>query len=386
MKEYYSHFLKNHGKTIHLAGHSHHFWPDISLKGQMEYWEDSAKLSDEKWDYIFNHKLPKAQELIAQILHFNRPQDIAFAPNTHELLYRVFSCKLYRGRPVKVLTSDSEFHSFRRQIQRLEEENLVEVIRLNPLEVNFERKLLEQTPSADIVFLSQVFFNNGKVLSNSLIKSVAQAARPDTFVCIDGYHAFCAIPVELNEVYDRIFYLAGGYKYAQAGEGMCFMTLPQNCKLRPINTGWWASFEELESSQQSVVSYSPNGMRFSGSTQDMSAMYRFVAIWEHFFAQGITPENIHKKVRRLMEYFLSKLELRNRLVVKELDQIGHFLTLEFPNTEKCASAHEFLKENSIQADYRGQRLRFGFTPYLDEHDLDRALVAINSPNMKGLFS
>ena len=37
-------------------------------------------------------------------------------------------------------------------------------------------------------------------------------------------------------------YLAGGYKYAMAGEGACFMHCPPGFGARPRNTGWYASF------------------------------------------------------------------------------------------------------------------------------------------------
>ena len=43
---------------------------------------------------------------------------------------------------------------------------------------------------------------------------------------IDGYHGFMALPTDFAAIAGRAFYLAGGYKYAMAGEGVCFMHCP----------------------------------------------------------------------------------------------------------------------------------------------------------------
>ena len=31
---------------LHLAAHSHHLWPDASFSGQVECWDDAARLAD----------------------------------------------------------------------------------------------------------------------------------------------------------------------------------------------------------------------------------------------------------------------------------------------------------------------------------------------------
>ena len=51
---------------------------------------------------------------------------------------------------------------------------------------------------------------------------VGSVRNPETLVVIDGYHGFCAVPTSLRAIEDRAFYLAGGYKYAMSGEGVCF--------------------------------------------------------------------------------------------------------------------------------------------------------------------
>ena len=67
---------------------------------------------------------------------------IAFAPNTHEFLIRILSC--IEKDPVRVLSTDAEFHSFARQSQRLEEAGHMQVTRIpaEPFE-SFQDRFLD---------------------------------------------------------------------------------------------------------------------------------------------------------------------------------------------------------------------------------------------------
>jgi hypothetical protein len=48
---------------LHFAAHSHHFWPDVSREAQLEYWDDCAKLSDEKWEKVHRKERRNGGEL-----------------------------------------------------------------------------------------------------------------------------------------------------------------------------------------------------------------------------------------------------------------------------------------------------------------------------------
>src|SRR3989344_3661016 len=89
-----------------------------------------------------------------------------------------------------------------------------------------------------------------------------------------------AVPTDLSRLCKRAFYLAGSYKYAQGGEGCCFLVVPENCDLRPLNTGWFAGFADLASSMttRGQVRFSQDGFRFAGSTLDFSALYRLISV------------------------------------------------------------------------------------------------------------
>src|SRR5215475_5666026 len=101
-------------RRINLAAHSHHEWPDVTFEAQQRCWDDAARLAGDKWRLVFDELMPSLRAQIAAILHLPDPSTIAFAPNTHEFVRRVFSC-FPAHRPVRILTTDAEFHTFRRQ-------------------------------------------------------------------------------------------------------------------------------------------------------------------------------------------------------------------------------------------------------------------------------
>ena len=50
---------------LHVAAHSHHLWPDASFAGQVEAWDDAARLADNKWDRVMGEVWPEAQAHVA---------------------------------------------------------------------------------------------------------------------------------------------------------------------------------------------------------------------------------------------------------------------------------------------------------------------------------
>ena len=385
-KKHYSRFLSQLGNKLHFAAHSHHAWPDVSREAHLQCWDDSARLIDDKWEYIFSEVIPTAQKKIAELLNLKNEKQIAFAPNTHELLFRLLST-FELNTPIKILTTKNEFHSFRRQTQRMEEAGLVEITSVQADELIQDRnKLIKdlihklQNEHFDLFFISQVFFDSGLVLSEIEILELVQAAPAHTTICIDGYHAFAAIPVNLSKLEGRIFYLSGGYKYAQAGEGMCFMVVPQG-EWRPVNTGWFAEMDSLSHSKSSKVNYAPDGAAFFGSTQDVSGFYRFNAVWKFFEKEGISIPQIHSHVEKLQDLFLAHLSTTTLaaypLLNAEKGKRGHFLAFDLGTPENCAHYAKLLKEKGIITDHRGQRLRIGFGLYQNESDVMKLIAECN---------
>lgn len=382
MKAHFERALSADPERIHFAAHSHHLWPDVSFDAHVEAWNDAARLADRKWDHVFGAVIPEATGHIASRLKLRNGDSIAFAPNTHDLVVRLLSC-LPSDRPLRVLTTDAEFHSFARQTARLEEDGLMTVTRvLAAPHSSFVSRFAEAAGAAeagpyDLIYLSHVFFNSGYAIPD-LAACMAQAS-PESFIVVDGYHAFGAIPVDIGALQDRIFYLAGGYKYAMSGEGCCWLHAPAGFGARPRDTGWFAAFGALEAKNApGKVPYAEGGGRFLGATFDPSAIYRFNAVMRWLDAENLTPARIHAHVVKLEERFVAGLAsaapaLQESELVVPLGEAsrGQFLTFETP---RAAEIHAKLLAANIVTDVRGDRLRFGFAIYHDESDIDRGLA------------
>lgn len=374
-KRHFSRFLAASPDRLHVAAHSHHAWPDVTFDAQEQAWRDAVELADLKWDKVFGEVVPAAQRHVARQLGLPDADTIAFAPSTHDLMTRVLSC-FEKPTPLRILTTDSEFHSFERQTRRLEEAGRarVERVLLEPYET-FASRFCEAAGRGghDLVYVSHVFFDSGFVLED-LAALVESVPHRETFVVIDGYHAFMARPVDLAGIQGRVFFVGGGYKYAMSGEGVCFLHAPPGYGERPLVTGWFAGFADLEAGVRRV-SYPRGGGRFLGATFDPSALYRFVAVQEWLEREGITVADIHERVRALQRLFLEKLARLPRAGLSE-DQLvpatsfrarGNFLTFRFPGAAEMQ--RELLAKNVI-VDVRGDRLRIGFGIYHDREDVE----------------
>ena len=370
----FSSALRQIPARLHAAAHSHHLRPDVLRGAQQACLEDAFELADRKWQKFFDVVYPSAQAHVARLLGTGRPENIVFAASTHELLLRVLSCF---STPVRILTSDSEFHSASRQFQRLEEAGLARVTRVpaEPFSSFPERFAAAARSAQDLVFVSHVFFNSGYVVPD-LEALVAAVADPATFVVVDGYHAFCALPVDLRRLQQRIFYLAGGYKYAMSGEGACFLHAPDGYGPRPVDTGWFAGFGALESSAAGQVPYAADASRFAGATLAPDGIYRLDAVLTLLAAEGVDAGLVHERVQALQELFLERLTTPALPAAQLLvpGARGNFLTWRTPS---AASVQQRLSELGIICDHRDDRLRLGFGLYHDPADIAALADIVN---------
>lgn len=380
-KKYYSRFLAAQSQVIHFACHSHHYWPDVTRDAHLSYWDDSARYVDEKWNYFFSNVIPKAQSLIAKNISLSSGENIVFAPNTHEFVFRLLS-QLFEKNKVRILTTDSEFYSFDRQINRLAELSNVEVLKVatQPFE-SFEERFLEAASKHeyDMVFVSHVFFNSG--FSCDIDRILDGLKESKSTLVVDGYHSFMALPINFQPHEDRVFFLAGSYKYAQGGEGGCFLHVPKGTRHRPLYTGWFAELAQLDN-VGAATAYPTSAMQYAGSTMDFSAVYRLNAVLDLFSDDGITSAEIHAHIRNLQRVFIEEMKKSSHPLLNETsllffgDNWGHFLTFELPGVTETQILVEQLREKEIVTDSRGNRLRFGFGLYLSEADVRKACALI----------
>jgi selenocysteine lyase/cysteine desulfurase len=373
LKTHFSRFLGASPGRLHFAAHSHHPWPDVTYEAHQAAWTDAARMMDDKWEHVFGSVIPGAQTAVAGVLGLSDPKTLTFAPNTHDFVTRIFSCL---EPPVRLLTTDAEFHSFSRQSRRWEEEGLAIVDRIpaEPFDTFAERFTTEARAGVhDLIYLSSVFFDSGFVVPD-LDRIVSAVPENRALVVIDGYHSFMARPVTLEAIQDRVFFLAGGYKYAMAGEGACFLHAPPGYAPRPVDTGWYAGFETLETRPGDQVPYRADGSRFSGATYDPSGIYRLKAALEWCGEVGLTVDVIHEHALRLQQRFLDAGALPGDLTPDRSQERGNFLTFR---TDEAGDIYRALHGLGVVTDRRGDRLRIGFGVYQDEDDVDRLIEAVS---------
>jgi kynureninase len=359
-----------------LTGHSHQAWPDRGFEGQLSAWLDAAQYVDDKWDHAFI-QADQVREGFASLLG-NAGGGIALGVSTHELVVRVLSALPLRTRP-RLVTTDGEFHTIRRQLDRLEEEGLtVARIPEAPLESLATRLGRAVDDRTALVLVSAVFFDTGRI-ARGLAEVAESCRRHGSRLLVDAYHALNVVPVSLKEEgLDDAFIVGGGYKYCQLGEGNCFLRIPPDTDLRPVVTGWFSEFTVLRDRHRSErVAYGPGADQFAGATYDPTSHYRAVRVFEFFREHGLTPALLREVSQHqigLLASTFDALDLDPAVLSRDhtcpLAEIGGFLALRSPVAAALARS---LRARGVWTDSRGDVLRLGPAPYLSDRQLQDAI-------------
>ncbi|MFB9687947.1 kynureninase [Amycolatopsis plumensis] len=363
-----------------LSGHSHQAWPDVAEEGLLESFADAARDVDAKWERAF----AKADQLRAgfRLLLGDPHGEYALGASTHDLVLRFLSAMELPRRP-RLVTTDGEFHTLRRQLARLEEEG-VEIVRvpLEPVTTLAERVAGEVDGNTAAVLVSAVLFETSRLVPG--LAHLADVCRGRSIeLLVDAYHALGVVPFALHDLgLTNAWVLGGGYKYLQLGEGNCFLRLPAHAQeLRPVITGWYAEFGALADERHpDQVPYAIGGDRFAGATYDPASHYRGVRVQRFFAEQGLTPEFLRQVSQHqvgLLASVFDSLGLPEDLVTRdrsvELERLGGFLSL------RCADAaglQAALAVEGVRTDSRGPYLRFGPAPYLSDTQLETAMSTL----------
>lgn len=362
-----------------LTGHSHQAWPDAAHAGQLRAFDDAARLVDDKWPVAFEQAARVGRGFAR--LHDDGAGSYVLASNTHELVARFLSALPLRQRP-RLLTTDGEFHSIRRQLARLEEEG-IEVVRVPSADPHAiaERLIAAVDDRTAAVLASAVLFHSGRIVPG-LGRVLAAAQRHGAELLVDLYHASNVVPYSLpGEGLDGAYAVGGGYKYCQLGEGNAFLRTPPDCTLRPVITGWYAEFDALaDPAHPQRVAYGRGAARFAGATYDPTSHYRAAAVFDFFDRMGLEVPFLRRVSQHqvgLLAHAFDRLDLdpaRLRRPAVPIDELGGFLVLESPQAaELCAE----LRRRGVLTDCRGHRLRLGPAPYLSDRQLRDAIAALD---------
>ncbi len=365
---------------ILLTGHSHQAWPDCGFEGQTDAWNDAAELADEKWGRAME-KADDVRRGYARLLHAPAGE-IALGQNTHELVTRFLSALPLDRRP-RLVTTDEEFHTIRRHLDRLSEEGRLEVVRVaaTPVATLTERLAAAVDGRTAAVLVSSVLFATSRIVPNLGALAVA-CRRHGAELLVDAYHQLNVVPADMaRDGLESAFVVGGGYKYCQLGEGVAFLRVPPaRDDLRPILTGWYSEFARLTQRADGEVPYGEGPARWAGATYDPTSHYRAARVFRFFEEEGLTAERLRDISQHqvgLVASAFDALDLDPAAITRDratpVTDLGGFLALRAPSAGAIGAA---LRDRGVLTDHRGEILRLGPAPYLRDEQLRAAVTAL----------
>jgi kynureninase len=360
-----------------LTGHSHQAWPDVGFEAQQNAWLDAARYVDDKWEHAFA-QADLVRRGFARLLG-DAGGGIALGASTHELLVRLISALPLQTRP-KLITTDGEFHTIRRQLDRLAEAGL-EIVRVPeaPVESVAARLADRVDDRTALVLVSTVFFDSARI-ARGYADLAERCRNHGARLLLDVYHQLNVVPISLaDEGLADAFVVGGGYKYCELGEGNTFLRLPCDVDdLRPVITGWYSEFSALAHADRSPrVAYGQGADRFAGATYDPTSHYRAAAVFGFFEERELTPPLLREVSQHQIGQLASTFDALNldpAVIDRDrsvpLTDIAGFLALESPHAAAFARA---LHARGVFTDARGTTLRFGPAPYLSDRQLRDAM-------------
>jgi selenocysteine lyase/cysteine desulfurase len=358
-----------------MTGHSHQAWPDVAREGLLEAFDVAAERVDAIWPVAF----ARIEHLRAYLRRWYADPDGEYTPaaSTHDLLVKWLSALDLTARP-RIVTTDGEFHSIARQLDRLEEEG-IEVVRVpwRPVASLAERVAAAVDGRTAAVMVSRVLYETALIVEG--LSAIAVAARAHgAALLVDDYHGTNVVPWSpLAEGLDDAHWVIGGYKYLQWGQGNCFLRAPADSVMRPVMTGWFASFSTLSAPRTGEVRYDEGGSRFLGGTIEPASAFRAARVVDFFEGQGLDATTLRATsrlqvgaLRRAFDALdLDPARLRQK-VGEPIERVGGFLALE---GGAAIAFQRQLAARGVLTDARGTTLRFGPAPYVTQAQIDDAM-------------
>ena len=437
--------------SLQFLDHAWGMIPPQALSSALQDINRLYSMGNLAWDELFASIIPSAAAHIRRLLLGDDGDDassdiaIHFGHNSHELVTRVLSGYLaiphsstsscaFPPSPFRILTSDSEFYSIIRQINRWQESKAVKihVVSAEPVATFPERCIAAAAAAAatstpfDAAYVSHIT----SITQQTLIPDVEYFVNTlspfltTPLLLIDGYHSFCALPTPFahssptnTAFHKKCLYIGGLIKHAGAGANCAFITTPSSFPFRrPENTGWLADPSVLGPKSSGItlhnsssttacstttrVDYFPGLELFGGTPSLFLPLILFNNIQEqHWKPLGIDVSMIHRHVISLQHQFLQKLSAlstskakcqgseggicEETLVNNGHDttpgQQSHTLCFSQSDSKQAAAIVKYMKDlHGILIDNRDKYVRIGLGAYHTGAGVEVLVKAVES--------
>jgi selenocysteine lyase/cysteine desulfurase/tryptophan 2,3-dioxygenase len=371
------------------------------------------------WDTIFGDIMPEAIEHIRWILSPPEDSSVEFGHNSHELISRLISIKMEKllvdgaamdgdnDSVLRILTTDTEFYSFTRQMNRLLQVNSsrisIEYVPIEPLATfpaRFADKVAD-SPPLDMIYVSHCVFSTQQTIvpdltafTTKISNTLKQNDNSDCFFVVDGYHGFGAIPTNLS-CFKDVFYVSGMLKHVGSGANCCFLIVPQSKidKLKPVFTGWIADPSVLAAESKGIqmgsdVGYVPGFTLQGGTPAFAPSLMIFNEVMRRWKEKKITVDHAHEHVMALHRQFLAGIkELVDGSAggasccwssiadLVEEESRSHTITFLVKSPTTAKNMVLFMGSFGVDIDSRKHYVRVGFGFNHHPEDVKRLLVA-----------
>ena len=362
-----------------LTGHSHQAWPDVGLDAHTAAWLDAARYVDDKWDRAFE----KAEEIrggFARLLG-DAGGGIALAPNTHELVVRLLSALPLRSRP-RLVTTDGEFHTIRRQLDRAgrrghgRRPGSREAARLSRRTARRGRG----RPHGAGARLRRLLRHRPHRPGPGQSGRELPAPRRRLCSSMPTTRSTSCRSTSPTRAWAMPSWSVAGTSTASSGKGTASCGFPPSTELRPVVTGWYSEFTALAERQRpGQVAYGAGrrpvrgrDLRSDESLQGLGGVPLLRGSGAHARAASGSQPAPDRRARGGFD----ALDLDPAVVRRDRDapltEIGGFLAL----APRWRPLSRRLRRRGVLTDARGDVLRFGPAPYLSDRQLQDAVALL----------
>ena len=263
-------------------------------------------------------------------------------------------------RPIRVVTSRSEFDSVDFVLKAYAERGLVSVDWIEPSSQEQGVPKFDAgdflgaiQPGVDLVIVSLVIFNTGQVMPG-VKELIDQAHQVGAKVFLDTYHAAGVMELDFAEA---DFAAGGCYKYLRGGPGACWLALnPRHLdgNMNTLDTGWFAKRNTFGYQRTDKAEREIGGRGWWDSTPAVLPWYQARSGLEFTNELGVGSVRAYglKQLEKLRQILAPFGGFQPSIPA----EWGAFALLPSPNTDALVTE---LKRMGVNVDARQGVVRFG---------------------------